>query len=138
MRIGEIVGAAPVFTELARLARLDGVIGAALPAELRPHYRIGRCAGGTLTLYAGSSVWATRLRYFAPILLERLRRRPRAPAIQEIRVRVLVPAPANPLVARTGPVLSAAVSAYLCQAAASFQDERLRSALLSLSKHGPV
>ena len=60
------VTTAAVFPELLGLRRLDAVIQAAMPDELRAHWQIGRLTAGTLTLFAGSPVWAARLRYFAP------------------------------------------------------------------------
>ncbi len=135
------VKTAAVFPELKGLKRLDAVIRAALPDDLRPHYRIGQCAGGSLTLFADSPVWAARLRYFAPTLLERLAGRPGAPALQTIRVRVLASDPMaslsmSPRIERAPPI-SRTVAEYLSQAAGSFRDERLRAALFRLAKHGP-
>ena len=139
--IGEIVRTAAddssVFPELVGLRRLDAVIKAAMPDELRSHCQIGRFTAGTLTLFAGSPVWAARLRYFAPTLLDRLAGRPGAPAIQAIRVRVLMPGPVNPSAKRTGPAISREVSEYLRAAADCCGDARLTTVLLSLSRHFP-
>lgn len=146
--IGEIVKSATggrdaaVFPELLLLRRLDAVIQAAMPDELRAHWRIGRLTAGTLTLFAESPVWAARLRYLVPGLIERLAGRPGAAAVRAIRVRVLVTgAPSvvtgTPSVKRTGPAISRTVSDYLCQAADSCGDARLRTVLLDLSRHGP-
>jgi hypothetical protein len=145
--IGEIVkaraggGDAAVFPELLLLRRLDAVIQAAMPDELRTHWRIGRLTAGTLTLFADSPVWAARLRYLAPVLIERLAGRPGRPAIQAIRVRVLMPGAlyivtGAPSVKRAGTAISRSVSDYLRQAADSCGDARLKTVLLNLSRHG--
>jgi hypothetical protein len=144
--IGEFVkaaasgGDATVFSELLLLRRLDAVIQAAMPDELRAHWRIGRLTAGTLTLFADSPVWAARVRYVAPVLIERLAGRPGAAAVRAIRVRVLVPGAlyivtGAPSVRRAGRV-SRPVSDYLRQAAEGCGDARLRTALLNLSRHG--
>jgi Dna[CI] antecedent DciA-like protein len=138
--IGEIVkaaaggGDAAVFPELLLLRRLDAVIHAAMPDELRAHWRIGRLTAGTLTLFADSPVWAARLRYLAPVLIERLAGRPGAAAVRAIRVRVLMPGAVAPSVKRAGTAISRPVSDYLRQAADSCGDARLRTVLLNLSR----
>jgi hypothetical protein len=145
--IGEIVkaaaggGDATVFAELLLLRRLDAVIQAAMPDELRAHWRIGRLTAGTLTLFADSPVWAARLRYLAPVLIERLAGRPGAAAVRAIRVRVLMPGALYIVtgarsVRCAGTALSRPVSDYLRQAADSCGDARLRMVLLNLSRHG--
>ncbi|MGH8471909.1 MAG: DciA family protein [Gammaproteobacteria bacterium] len=146
--IGDLVraatggGDAAVLPELLDLKRLDAVIQAAMPDELRAHWRIGRLTAGTLTLFADSPVWAARLRYLAPVLIERLAGRPGAAAVRAIRVRVLVTgAPSvitgTPSAKRAGTAISRPVSDYLRQAAEGCGDTRLRTVLLNLSKHGP-
>ncbi|MGQ0592833.1 MAG: DciA family protein [Gammaproteobacteria bacterium] len=141
--IGELVraatggGDAPVLPELLDLKRLDAVIQAAMPEELRAHWRIGRLTGGTLTLFADSPVWAARLRYLAPGLIERLAGRPGAVAVRGIRVKVLVIDAVTPSCKRATTAISRPVSDYLRQAAEGFGDARLRAALLNLSRHGP-
>jgi hypothetical protein len=151
--IGELVRAATgsgdeaVLPELLDLKRLDAVIQAAMPDELRAHWRIGRLTAGTLTLFAESPVWAARLRYLAPVLIERLARRPgdsvtSTGAIQAIRVRVLVTGTPSvitgtPSVKRAATAISRPVSDYLRQAAEGCGDTRLRTVLLNLSRHGP-
>lgn len=126
-----------MFPELLLLRRLDAVIQAAMPDELRAHWRIGRLAAGTLTLFADSPVWAARLRYLAPGLIERLAGRPGAAAVRAIRVRVLVTGAVTPSVKRAGTAISRPVSYYLRQAADSCGDARLRAVLLNLSRRGP-
>ncbi|MGH8570762.1 MAG: DciA family protein [Gammaproteobacteria bacterium] len=130
-------GDAAVLPELLDLQRLDAVIQAAMPAESRAHWRIGRLTAGTLSLFADSPVWAARLRYFAPVLLERLAGRPGAAAVRAIRVRVLVTGARTPSVKRAEPAISRPMSDYLRQAAQSCGDARLRAVLLNLSRHGP-
>ncbi|MGH8570110.1 MAG: DciA family protein [Gammaproteobacteria bacterium] len=143
LAIAEIVKAATrggdvaVFPELLLLRRLDAVIQAAMPDELRAHWRIGRQTAGTLTLFADSPVWAARLRYLAPGLIQRLAGRPGAAAVRAIRVRVLVAGAVTPSVKRAGTAISRPVSDYLRQAAEGFGDARLRTVLLNLSRHGP-
>ncbi|MGH8479149.1 MAG: DciA family protein [Gammaproteobacteria bacterium] len=143
MAIGEIVraatgvGDAAVLPELRDLQRLEAVIQAAMPDELRDHSRIGRLTAGTLTLFADSPVWAARLRYLAPGLIERLAGRPGAAAVRAVRVRVLVTGARAPSVKRAGTAISRPVSDYLRQAAEGFGDARLRTVLLDLSRHGP-
>lgn len=129
-------GDAAVLPELLDLKRLDAVIQAAMPEELRTHWWIGRLTAGTLTLFAESPVWAARLRYLAPVLIERLAGRPVAAAVRAIRVRVLMPGAVAPSVKRAGTAISRPVSDYLRQAADCCGDARLRTVLLNLSRHG--
>lgn len=135
MAIGEVVRGAALIPEVLRLRRLRAVIAQALPEELRPHCHSGRIEAGTLVLFAGSPVWAARLRYSTPVLLERLAGS--TPAIRAIRVRVLVPGSLPPVESRPGRTLSRPASDYLESAAEGCGDARLRAVLLRLSRHGP-
>ncbi|WP_304985941.1 DUF721 domain-containing protein [Coxiella-like endosymbiont] len=57
-----------------------------LPLEIVPHCRIMNLSKGTLTLQLESPVWATRVRYLVPHLLEQLAQQNLA--IQRIQCRV--------------------------------------------------
>jgi len=98
-RIGSIVAQTPALTRLIEraheLQQIDTVVGEWLPAVLRPEVKVAVTRGDTLVLTATSAVWATRLRYEVPELLERARESKSLAHIQRIQVRVDTPAAAN-------------------------------------------
>lgn len=57
-----------------------------LPPAMAPHCTSAVLAGASLTLYADSPVWSSRLRFHAPRILGHLRKQ--FPGIANIRIRV--------------------------------------------------
>jgi hypothetical protein len=108
---------------LAELRRL-------LPGELADHCVAAQQRGPQLVLHVDSPVWATRLRFLAPGLLELLR--PENPGLHDIRFKLLVPRAerrAQPRPARR----SDAGAAIIHQSAADTKHPALREALERLS-----
>lgn len=95
-RIGAIVAQTASLTRLIEraqeLQQIDSVVGDWLPEVLRPHVKVAVTRGDTLILTAASGVWATRLRYEVPELLERARQSHALAHIQRIQIRVDSPA----------------------------------------------
>ena len=98
-RIGAIVAQTPSLSRLIEraneLQQIDRVVGAWLPEVLRPQVKVAVTRGDTLVLTTTSAVWATRLRYEVPELLERARKTEALAHIQRIQVRVDGPAAAS-------------------------------------------
>ncbi|MSQ68194.1 MAG: DUF721 domain-containing protein [Gammaproteobacteria bacterium] len=76
-RISAIVAQTPALSQLVERARelseIDAVVRGWLPAAIGSKVQVALTRGDTLVLTAASAVWATRLRYEAPQLLERAR-----------------------------------------------------------------
>jgi hypothetical protein len=95
-RIGAIVADTPSLNQLVRRARelqeIDRTVGEWLPELLRDKVKVAVTRGDTLVLLAASAVWATRLRYEIPELLEQARATQALAHIARIQVRVDNPA----------------------------------------------
>lgn len=108
---------------LAELRRL-------LPGELADHCIAAQQRGPQLVLHVDSPVWATRLRFLAPGLLELLRAE--HPGLHDIRIKLLVPRGqrrAQPRPARRSDIGAAIIH----QSAADTKHPALRKALERLS-----
>jgi hypothetical protein len=102
-----------------------------LPPDCRPHCAGLRPDADTLTVFADSPVWATRLRYEVPRILPEL-------GFRNLRVRVVPPASTAPPAVRKAPPLSAAAADLLRETAAGVADPELAAALLRLAaRHRP-
>lgn len=103
-----------------------------LPQEMAHHCLGAAATPGSLLLWADSSVWASRLRFTAPGLLQNL------PGIERLRVRVLLPPRSvGPQPKRSRPRRLSEESAILIeQLADSLQDEPLGEALRRLARAG--
>lgn len=71
-----------------RLARIERTVSAYLPTEFRGHCVVANLRQATLILNAGSPVWAARLRFIAPALLNFLQSHCAEEGIDAVRVRV--------------------------------------------------
>lgn len=120
---------------LARLRALDALLSAvrqALPEPLAGH-----CVGAVsqdrqLVLFADSPLWATRLRYAAPILLEGLGAAARG--FREVRVRVMLPPAGSAPPAPPPRALPAEVARLVEETAAGLEDRALGDALARLAR----
>lgn len=94
-RIGTIVSLDPTLNALVKRAEelrgIDAVVRDWLPELLRDKVQVAVTRGDTLVLTASSAVWATRLRYEVPELLEKARQTPALSHIARILVRVDTP-----------------------------------------------
>jgi hypothetical protein len=113
--------------------RLQRQVRQALEPDLRPHCLHATLEAGRLTLVTDSPVWASRLRFAAPLLLVLLGGD--GPAATEVRVRV-APPPAERFGSGRRPALqlSATAVSHLLGAAAAMDDPDLAAALRRLAR----
>ena len=139
LKINKLLGAGVLAGLLARsreLRKMDVLLAELLPAPLNAHCRILSIKNTILVLAADSPVWAARLRFQAPQLVQQLTQHlsGKRRTIQ-VRVRppetVLVPPPQKPGI-RPGTQGIAALQ----QAARTVSDPELKTALLRLANRG--
>lgn len=119
---------------IERSARLLGEARSALPPPLDEHCLHAVLDAGVLTLTTHSPVWSSRLRFFAPQLVQTLA--PRFGPITSCRVRVQPPAAAPRLGTTPRYKLSARTEQHLVDAAAGIEDAELAITLRRLAKAG--
>ncbi len=116
------------------LERLNRRIQRALPEEMRGQWQLARLDEAEMVVVAGSSAWATRLRYLSRALQDAAER---LAGLRPERVTVRVaPSASSPRRLQGPDALSEAASATLRSAAASSEDPRLREALERLASRG--
>ena len=79
----------PLYGEIQRQQQLLRQVRAALPPKLAPHCSGARLNGAQLLLFVDAPVWASKLRFLSPKLLQALRAE--NPGIANIKVRMDVP-----------------------------------------------
>ena len=105
-----------------------------LPPPVDQQLKAAVLQAGTLSLFAESPVWASRLRYAIPQLQRQLAKR--GLAVERIRTRILPGNGAKPLKPKRKHLsLSRESGEVLRQTAAAIDDEQLKEALLKLSRH---
>ena len=91
-RIGALVDSAPGLQKLLARARalqdLDTAVKSWLPEKLADKVKVAVVREGVLVLTAESPVWATRLRYEVPSVLEKARQHPGLGQLEDIEIRV--------------------------------------------------
>ena len=124
-----------------RAKRLEHQVQAALPPDLSNHCRVANLINGELRLIAGSSVWATRLRFESPRLKETLQQLSDFRTIDRIKIRAgridaasLTGRPQRPASPRLGRLTQIGADC-LRACAAELDDGNLKSALTRLSSH---
>jgi hypothetical protein len=137
LRIDKLLGGSKYASLLNRaraLMSLEAHIRELLPAPLKEHCRLLAVRDETLVLAADSPVWASRLRFHAPLLVKQLSQL-RAVNLRTIRVRVRPPeaSTATPDYRRPAKRCGAAGTAAIQQAAESVSDPELKTALLRLA-----
>jgi len=105
-----------------------------LPQPLDLHCLSAQRREGRLILHAGSSAWASRLRYFSRDL--RIRLRDKGVPVQKIEVRVLIGNPRKTPPPRRARTLSSDNAELIGAVAEGIGDPDLRAALQRLSRHG--
>lgn len=119
-----------------RLEQIQRLLLRLLETPLAQHCRIADLRQGRLLLHADASAWATKMRFQAPSLLERLRRALPGEPILSIQVQVRLPdAPAR-TGRRAATPMSAANAEALRDMAAGIVDPGLKAALMRLARRG--
>lgn len=121
---------------IERNRRLLQAVRDKLPSPLDAHCLHASLEGGLLTLVTDSPVWGSRLRFFAPELMQ-IAIAKQGP-IEKCRVRVHPPHTPSPDEGRSGQVnrLSGATVKLLLDAADGLGETELASALRRLAKAG--
>lgn len=118
-----------------RLRRFNNLLQTLLPAELKAHCQLANIKGNTAVIHVSSTVWATRIRYQIPFILNKLQDDDIGRQITDIEIRVH-PGSARvkreKTVRRASMSKEAALSVQRC--AASVDDAKLRSALERLAR----
>ena len=117
-----------------QLQALTDVVHRHLDPQLVPHCEVANFRRDTLVLLAESPVWATRLRYHAPALVQQLRSERAFNGLTTVRVRVAPRAGARNTPITLRPVMSAETAALIRESASSITDPALKSSLLRLSR----
>ena len=119
---------------LADYEALCTMVRSNLPAPLDQQLKATVLQAGVLSLFVSSPVWASRLRYAVPQLLEQLRQH--GLGVERIRTRILLEAGKKPSsLKHKTPSLSKHNGEILRQTAAAIRDPDLSEALLRLSRH---
>ena len=124
----------PLMETAHRLLQLERRVAGALEPELRRHCRVAGLRGDELMLLASSPAWATRLRYAAPALIERLRDSGVVPRIRNIQVRVQMESGPQPGPRHPPARLSRASGELIEATALGLGPGTLREALLRLAR----
>lgn len=102
-----------------------------LPDDVAAHCVAAQARDGELVVHADAAVWATRLRYFEPRLLDSLR--PSQTSLNAVRVRLLLPQ--HPRAVRRSPARRSDTAASIIHdSARETKHAGLRDALLRLSR----
>lgn len=117
-----------------QLQELEHRVLACLPGELAGHCRVGGVLDGCLRLFASAPAWASRLRFEAPRLQQRLVRQG-VTSIRSIQVRIAPAAEARALPERRIS-MSRNNARLLEQTARAIQDPGLAQALARLARRG--
>ncbi|MES9860943.1 MAG: DciA family protein [Candidatus Thiodiazotropha sp. LLP2] len=121
--------------QLADYDALCKRVRSSLPPPLDQQLKATVLQAGTLSLFVSSPVWASRLRYATPQLIDQLKRQ--GLTVERVRTRVLPnqnTAPIRPKHKMRS--LSIENSEMLRQTAEAIIDPKLSEALLKLSRHG--
>jgi hypothetical protein len=121
--------------ELRHQQRLLAHIKSILPAPVASRCIGARVAGSTLTLFADSAGWATRLRFHGPEIVT-LIRQTSSIHVERIQLKIIADVETAHQQGNTKRVLSARAAASLRTAADEIGDTRLKEALYRLAIHG--
>lgn len=118
-----------------QLQGLNTLISELLGSELAAHCQLANIRDKTLILTADSAAWATRVRYMAPQLLQKLRSDERLNGIDSVHVKITPPvSPADTSHSIRRASISASASECLSQCAEGIEDPQLSAALRHLAK----
>ena len=121
---------------LGPLERVNRTLRGLLDPGLAEHCRVANVDRYTLVLQTDSSAWASRLRYLAPAILEKLAKKLGWKAVTHTKVLVRPELPPDRQPTARTAHLSQESASLLRDVALSIEDPRLREALLKLSRRG--
>lgn len=126
-----------IITKVEQLQAWNSYLRNSLEEEtLRDHCQIVSILDSTLIIVADSSAWLTRLRFFLPELLPRLRQYPSLAHIKTISCKVMpISYPKTKTPTRAILSLSPETSALLQNIASKIQHEALRKSLEKIASH---
>ncbi|MCL5668823.1 MAG: DUF721 domain-containing protein [Gammaproteobacteria bacterium] len=84
-------GLAGLLGQARRAGQYDETVRRLIGEPLKQHCRVATVRGEVLVVLTDSPVWAARLRFEAPALLERLTSEPTLSGVKTIQVKVSVP-----------------------------------------------
>ena len=125
---------ASLFAHAQRLARIQSELHARLPAALASHVTVANADDATIVIHTDSPAWAARLRYQIPAILDIAREYCALASVQNIRIKVKIPAVVSDPPARE-PVLSDRARRALLQSAEATDDPELQASLRRLARH---
>jgi hypothetical protein len=121
--------------KLADYRALCEMVRSTLSAPMDQQLKAAVLQSGVLSLFVSTPVWASRLRYTVPQLLEQLQQR--GLGVDRIRIRILLEASKKPSSLKHKTLsLSKHNGEILRHTAASIRDPDLSQALVKLSRHG--
>lgn len=132
---GEKSRLAELVTTARQLRQLNQHLLAVLDQPLTDHCQVARYVAGELVIQVDSPVWASRLRYYIPTLLQELKKN--IPALQGLKSIKIHVAPATPGPVEKPPAtreISPAASQNIHAMAEGIEDPQLREALQRLSR----
>ncbi|MDH4274327.1 MAG: DUF721 domain-containing protein [Gammaproteobacteria bacterium] len=119
--------------QAALLRTVQANLRAQIDPSLALHCCVGHWDGQCLTLWADAAVWATKLRYLAPMLVEKVRKYKGMGELREIKVKVqMVPAKAATLTPSMVKPLPQRTVLSMQESAQVVSDPELKAALLRL------
>lgn len=116
------------------LQELQRLFSQAAGAELAQQCQVTGIIGDALVLQATNAMWATRLRFNAPQLLQALRAYPEFAALKQLQCHINPTTPPPQRRPAAPQALSSASSKALAEAAAQISDPQLKQALLRLAR----
>lgn len=129
-------------THLAALCRhvefltgLEKKLQKQLPEPLRSHCKVANISNKTLVLHTDSAVWAARLRYCTPDILRFMQTGCNLVTLKTIRIKVKPAVHQHSHKVQERPLLSAATSKLVRQAANALTDQDLRKSLHNIARH---
>lgn len=129
----------PLLAHVRRLEALNKMLREQLPPPLNQHCQAANLRDDTLLLHADSPAWALKLRYSAPVMLERLRRQPGLQQLRTINVKVKPTGIATTPAKKTRHAqMSEDTAKLLDDVAGAITDPTLRASLLRLARHGKL
>lgn len=118
-----------------QLHGLNILLGELLGTELATHCQLANIRNNTLILATDSSAWATRIRYMAPQLIQKLKGNKQLSGIDTVHVIITQPAsPRDTSLPVRRASMSESASECISQCAEGISDPQLSSALRHLAK----